>query len=235
MAGRSVRLLKDEIQARFVSQFESMEASFLTLIGRHLGLSRMMAGLILDAIRNASDREARTALAALARRLEHKADVLTVAARAIASRLAASASPIKAIANSVEDANDALEEAAFLLSLAPDGHREEGRAQPLAGLAEITVESLAQMIRAVEAAHSLPEGLQADVTDALRAIDAVMLEERHADETLRTAMAAFISSESDPRLLILKMEIARALETATDFLAHAAFALRDRVLGELPG
>ena len=32
--------------------------------------------------------------------------------------------------------------------------------------------------------------------------------------------------------LFLRMEIARALETATDYLAHAAFALRDRVLGE---
>ncbi len=90
------------------------------------------------------------------------------------------------------------------------------------------------MIRAVEAVHSLPEGLQTDVTDALRAIDAVMIEEKKADEALRNAMAAFISSESEPRMLILRMEIARALETATDCLAHAAFALRDRVLGELP-
>ncbi len=234
-AGRSVRLLKDEIQARFVSQFESMEASLLTVIGRHLGLSRMMAGLILDAIRNNAERAGRTALAEEAKRLEHKADALTVEARAIAGRLAVSGEPVKAIANAVEDANDALEEAAFLLSLAPESGRENGPIQPLACLAEIAVESIAHMIRAVEAAHNLPEGLQADVTDALRAIDAVMVEEKKADEALRTAMAAFISSESEPRMLILRMEIARALETATDFLAHAAFALRDRVLGELPG
>jgi uncharacterized protein Yka (UPF0111/DUF47 family) len=235
LAGRSVRLVKDEVQARFLSQFESMEASLLTVIGRHLGLSRMMAGLILDAIRNAPDATGRTALAAQARRLEHKADALTVEARAIATRLAAASGvSIKAVANSVEDANDALEEAAFLLSLAPDGGREGTRVQPLEALAGIAVESLAQMIRAVEAAHALPEGLQADVTDALRAIDAVMHAERQADEALRTAMAAFISQESEARLLVLKMETAHRLETATDFLAHAAFALRDRVLGELP-
>ncbi len=234
-AGRSVRLLKDEIQARFVSQFESMEVSLLTVIGRHLGLSRMMAGLILDAIRNNLGGAGRAALAGQARRLEHKADALTVEARAAAGRLPASGEPVKAIANAVENANDALEEAAFLLSLAPEGGRENSGIQPLARLAEIVVESIAHMIRAVEAAHNLPEGLQADVTDALRAIDAVMLEERKADEALRTAMAAFISNESEPRMLILRIEIARALETATDFLAHAAFALRDRVLGELPG
>ncbi len=233
-AGRSVRLLKDEIQARFASQFESVEASLLTVIGRHLGLSRMMAGLILDAIRNNLEGTGRTALACQARQLEHKADTLTVEARAIAGRLAAPGE-VMAFTNSVEDANDALEEAAFLLSLAPEGEQDRGHVQPLAGLAEIAVESIAHMIRAVEAAHNLPEGLQADVTDALRAIDAVMLEERKADEALRTAMAAYISSESEPRMLILRMEIARALETATDYLAHAAFALRDRVLVELPG
>lgn len=233
-AGRSVRLLKDEIQARFASQFESMEASLLTVIGRHLGLSRMMAGLILDALRNNLEAVGRNALACRARRLEHKADTLTVEARAIAARLAAPGG-VMAFTNSVEDANDALEEAAFLLSLAPEGEQDRGHVQPLAALAEIAVESFAQMIRAVEAAHNLPEGLQADVTDALRAIDAVMLEERKADEALRTAMAAFISSKSEPRTLVLRMEIAKALETATDYLAHAAFALRDRVLGELPG
>lgn len=226
--GRSVRLVKDEIQAKFVSQFESMEASLLTVIGRHLGLSRMMAGLILDALQGAS----RSGLEAQARRLEHKADSLTMEARSIAGRLAASSEPITTVVNSVEDANDALEEAAFFLSIAPEG--EKNYVQPLASLAEIVVESIAQMIRAVEATHSLPEGLQTDVTDALRAIDAAVLEERKADEALRNAMAAFISAELEPRVLMLRMEIAKALETATDYLAHAALALRDRVLGELP-
>ncbi len=155
-------------------------------------------------------------------------------ARAIGARLTASGEPVKAAANSAEDANDALEEAAFLFSLAPEGAGTDRHIQPLVRLAEIVVESIAQTIRAVEAVRSLPEGLQADVTDALTAIDAVMLEEKKADEALRNAMAAFISSEPEPRMLILKMEIARALETATDYLAHAAFALRDRVLGELP-
>ncbi|MGO8952536.1 MAG: DUF47 domain-containing protein [Rhodomicrobium sp.] len=233
-AGLSVRLLKDEIRARFVSQFESMEGSLFTVIGRHLGVSRMMAGLILDAIRDNRAAGGRSTLADQARRLEHKADALTVEARGIASRLPRSGEPVRTVANSAEDANDILEEAAFLLSLAPECEGQDEDLVPLAGLAEIAVESIAHMIRAVEAAHNLPEGLQADVTDALRAIDAVMLEERNADEALRKAMAAFISSGSDARMLVLRMEIGRALESATDRLAHAAFALRDRVLGEFP-
>ena len=89
------------------------------------------------------------------------------------------------------------------------------------------------MIRAVEAAYNLPEGLQSDVTDTLRAIDAVLEEETKADAALRKAMAAFIVAGPDTRMLVLRIEIGRALETATDHLAHAALALRDHVLGEL--
>lgn len=46
-------------------------------------------------------------------------------------------------------------------------------------------------------------------------------------------MSAFIVAGADARMLVLRIEIGRALETATDHLAHAALALRDHVLGEL--
>lgn len=232
-AGRSVRLLKDEVQAKLASQFETIEATVLTIIVRHLGLSRMMASLILDAIRDQRSCGGQQNLADQARRLEHKADALTIEARGLASRLPESAKRAKTVANSVEEANDALEEAAFLLSLMPKEGREGHSLQPLADLGENAVESIAQMIRAVEAAYNLPEGLQADVTDTLQAIDAVLEEETKADAALRKAMAAFIVAGPDARMLVLRIEIGRALETATDHLAHAALALRDHVLGEL--
>ncbi len=233
--GRSVRLLKDEIQAKFVSQFETIEGSLLTIIGRHLGLSRMMAGLILDAIRdNRTDTAAGNSLADQARRLEHKADSLTVEARGIACRLPESGKPVRTVVESVENANDTLEEAAFLLSLMPQVGGKGPELQPLVPLAELAVESVAHMVRAVEASHNLPEGLQADVTDTLRAIDAVIEEEKKADEALRKAMAAFVSNASEARMLVLRMEIGRALESTTDHLAHAALAIRDHVLGEVP-
>jgi len=227
--GRSIRLLKDEVEARLVSQFESVEQSLLIIIGRHLGLSRMMAGLILDAIRDGTSSKK---LADQARRLEHKADALTLDARGLAARLSEPGKSVGTVAESSENANDALEEAAFLLSLLPTVEAGYHKLAPLAALAEIIVESTANMIRAVEASHNLPDGLQADVTDALRAIDAVLGGERQADEAVRHAMAAFLSDGRDARSLFLKIEIGRALETATDHLAHAALALRHRVLGE---
>ena len=234
-SGRSTRLLKDEIQAKFVSEFESIEGSLLTIIARHLGLSRTMAGLIMDAISDGTTSgTVESSLAGQARRLEHKADALTAEARALALRLPESSKPVWTVAINAEQANDALEEAAFLLSLVKQIETGPAELQPLAGLAGIAVESLAHMIRAVEASHNLPEGLQADVTDALTAIDAVIGEEKKADEAVRQAMTAFIADSSDARLLVLRIEIGRALETATDHLAHAALALRNRILGEFP-
>ena len=50
----------------------------------------------------------------------------------------------------------------------------------------------------------------------------------------RTAFSAFATpTQSDPRALMLGFEVARALETATDHLAHAALSLRDLVLEDL--
>jgi uncharacterized protein Yka (UPF0111/DUF47 family) len=73
-----------------------------------------------------------------------------------------------------------------------------------------------------------------DAAFALQAIDAVSELERSADMAERNALATFVRIEGcDARTLVLGIEIARAIESATDHLAHAAHALRDRVLQEL--
>ena len=52
----------------------------------------------------------------------------------------------------------------------------------------------------------------------------------------RNAIATFMRFPApDARTLVLAIEIAHALEGATDHLAHAALSLRDRVLEELSG
>jgi hypothetical protein len=47
-AGRTARLIRDEIQADLARRFETAESAVLTLLVRHLGLSRMLAGAISD-------------------------------------------------------------------------------------------------------------------------------------------------------------------------------------------
>jgi hypothetical protein len=127
---------------------------------------------------------------------------------------------------------DALDECAFLISLAPSA--DLFRCEPLERLADIAVESLGQVIRAVDAASLLSDGRQIDAAAALRAIDAAAQAERDADVAERESIAAFMATATgDARGLVLGLEIARALETSTDHLAHAALALREGVLQEL--
>ena len=60
------------------------------------------------------------------------------------------------------------------------------------------------------------------------------LAERRADTAERTALGVLMGTPAaDARALVLGLELARALETATDHLAHAALSLRERVLEEL--
>ncbi|QXX74201.1 hypothetical protein [Methylovirgula sp. HY1] len=233
-AGRSIRLIRDEIQADLAQLFDTAESSVLTVLMRHLGITRMLAAALAEAF--AEDRMAantdRSQLARIAKRMEEKADRLTLEAREICARMQR-ADRLRQTIDEVENATDMLDEGAFLLSLVPQGDGV-ARIGVLADLADMVIESVGQLIRAVEAASRLPEGQRGDAADALRAIDVVMLAERRADAAEREAFSAFMRVPcSDARALVLGLEIARALETATDHLAHAALALRDLVLEEL--
>jgi uncharacterized protein Yka (UPF0111/DUF47 family) len=233
-SGRSIRLLKDEVQALLASEFETVESALLAVLIRHLGISRMLAGLVEDAIRGdrLASAQRRQDVAKQARRLEHKADKLTVEAREMSSRLSSAPAQARTVVDAVEDAVDSLEDAAFFLSLVPD-RQNETFARPFRALVSIAKDGVAHLIRAVEASSCLPDGAQTDVTEALLAVDAVIEAEKRADDALRVAMAASVASVSDANFLPLEFEMTRAVERSTDHLARAALTLRDRILSEL--
>ena len=233
-AGRSNRLIRDEIQADLAQMFNTVEFGVLTVLVRHLGVTRMLAAAIAETL--AQDRVALDTdgprLALSAKRMEEKADRLTVQAREMCARIQRSENLRNAV-DEVENATDALDECAFLLSLFPTGDAV-GSLLALADLANIVIESISHLVRATEAASLLPQGHRGDAMDSLQAIDAVVMAEHRADRAERDAFSAFMRSPcADARSLMLGLEVARALETASDHLAHAALSLRDRVLEEL--
>jgi uncharacterized protein Yka (UPF0111/DUF47 family) len=234
-SGRSTRLIRDEIQTELTQRFETAETTFYTVMLRHLGLSRMLAGLISDAMsagRLASVAE-RRALVAQAKRLEHKADRLTIQAREIAQRLGENWGHLRPAADAVEDAADALDDAAFTLSLFPEGSAPRNIIEPVMEIAELATGSVADLVRSVEAAARLPEGARVDSVAALQAIDAVINAEKSADDAYRMAVAAILAAPSAANFTFIAIELARALESATDHLARAALCLRERVIEEL--
>jgi hypothetical protein len=240
--GRSARLIRDEIQADLSQRLDTAESETLALVLRHLGLTRMLAALIEAAFPPgglASGAE-RQALARRARSIEQKGDRLTVAAREVFARVR-DADDLRVLIDEVENATDCLDEAAFLISLAPETAGADALSPPLAGLARIAVACAGDLARAVEAARLIPEGQRVDAAFALQCVDAVTAAERAADDAERAAFGALMGANApgpsqangDARCLVLGMEILRALEGATDRLAHAALSLRARVLQEL--
>jgi uncharacterized protein Yka (UPF0111/DUF47 family) len=227
-AGRGARLIRDEIQAELSRRFESAESAVFTLLVRHLGLSRCIAegiGACLETPAPARDYARR------AKAMEEKADRLTAQAREMTGRMNG-ATMLRHVIDEVENTTDALEDCAQLLSLVPEAG-ECGTAL-LLPLSEMVTGALSAMVRAVEAASRLPDGQRADAADALQAIDAVVSLERDADTAQREVFAELMrTSCADARVLMLRMELTKGLEGATDLLSHAAFALRDRVLEEL--
>ena len=227
-AGRSARLIRDEIQADLAQQFETAEAVVAAIVVRHLGLSRTLAAAIGATLEAGG--AAGPGLAERAKRLEAKADRLTLEAREVCGRLQRAQGALRTV-DQVEDAMDALDECAFLMSLAPGPL--PARAS-LTRLADLVVAGVSQMVRAAEAAARLPEDKREDAAAALQAIDAVTALEREADAAERAAIASLLGDPvPDARALVLGLEVARALEATTDHLAHAALALRERVLEEL--
>jgi uncharacterized protein Yka (UPF0111/DUF47 family) len=231
-AGRSVRLIRDEVQAELAQLLDTAEFAVLTVLVRHLGLARMLAAAIAETFAGeraglGSDRKK---LAQSAKRIEEKADRLTLVARDICARVQR-ADNLRQVVDQVEDATDALDECAFMLSLLPG---ETNNLATLQELAAITIESISALVRATEAASRLPESHRSDAADSLQSIDAVVMAEHRADAAVRDAFSALMSvPHGDARVLVRGLQVAGALEIATDHLAHAALSLRERVLEEL--
>ena len=96
------------------------------------------------------------------------------------------------LVDQVENATDCFDEAAFLLSLAPDDEGGDAMSAPLAALAATSLECVGHLVRAIEAALQIPDGKRVDAAFALQCVDAVIAAERSADIAERAAIGAMI-------------------------------------------
>ncbi|WP_231711160.1 hypothetical protein [Xanthobacter dioxanivorans] len=232
-ARRSVRLIRDEVRAELAGSFGSAEQELLSLALHQLGIARMLASDVAAALIAPDSAEAvRADFRDRAKRLEEKADRQVLAARDLASGPFGRGKGFLPVSEWVEEANDAFEEAAFLLSAARMP-RDGGALEPLADLAAVAIACCGDLVRAVAAACEGPAGQREDITAALEAIDAVMEGERRADSAQRRVLAAALGTAAPAQTLLATIEVARALETGTDHLARAALALRTHVLEEV--
>ncbi len=233
LEGGSVRLARDRIEADLVRHLQRADRLLLAIVVQQAGLARDIAAGIAEFIieRQAGRTYDRAALAAKAQRIEEKADRIALDARQEIERFEAGAS-IEGLVNQVEQTIDELEQAAFIASLLPEtiGH------QLLAPLAELSAAAVAGAEAAAtgaSAAADVPDGRRVDSEDAFAAVDRLIAAEHAGDLAERTITASVLRGDFDLKTALSVLDLARAIERATDRLAGFGHLLRARVLTDL--
>ena len=231
--GRSVRLVRDQIEAELVRHLERVDSTLLAIILRQAGLANdIAAGLAyhiaaLQAGRSSDGK----ALAARASRIEQKADRIAIEARKEVTRL--NARPvIEQMMDRVEQAIDELEQAAFIASLLPEAVAP-ALLEALAGLCGSSVSALQATASGVAAAAEVPDGQRVDSEDALACVVRLIDAEHSADLREREVTAQVLTGGFDVATSLAVLELARAIERATDRLAGFGHLLRRYIISDL--
>jgi uncharacterized protein Yka (UPF0111/DUF47 family) len=232
-AGRSVRLVRDQIEADLVRHLERVDSALLAIVVRQVGLVHDIAAALVHHI--AALQAGRSAdgklLAARAGRIEQKADRIAIEARNEVTRL--NAHPIiEQLIDRVEEAVDELEQAAFIASLVPSGLDPE-LLLALAELCKVAMSGAEAAASGMAAAADVPEGRRADAEDALSAVVRLIEAEHAADSCERNVTARVFAGGFDLAISLSVLELARAVERATDRLAGFGHLLRRHVMTNL--
>ncbi len=231
--GRSVRLVRDQIEADLIRRLERVDSALLAIVLRQVGLAHDITAAIahhVAALRSGRPNDCKH-LAARAGLIEQKADRIVFEARKEASRL--NAGPIiEQLADRVEEAVDELEQAAFIASLAPGGIDSE-LLSTLAELCAVATTATEAAASGLAAAVEVPEGRRADSEDALNAVLRLIDAEHAADACEREVTARVFAGGFDVATSLSVIELARAIERATDRLAGFGHLLRRHIMTDL--
>lgn len=231
--GGSVRLARDRIEADLVRHLQRVDSLLLEIVVRQAGLAREIAAGMAQFIAQlqAGRPFDRQSLAARAQRIEEKADKIAVEARREIERFNADPA-IGKIVNRIEDAIDELEQAAFISSLMPDAIAPNALDR-LAELCTAAISGAEAAAAGIAAAADIPDGQRVDSEDALAAVDRLIDAEHQGDAAERAITAIVLRGDFELNTALSVLELARAIERATDRLAGFGHLLRDRILAEL--
>ena len=229
---RSDRFVRDEIRAELAGRFETVEHGILALAAQHAECVGRIAGAVRDALAADEGSGVAARSASAASLWERDADELVDRGRRL-SVASPDAAVYARILAGADDAADALEDAAFLLSVLPPGSAAAAAGRAFERAASLIGSAAEEWGRCVAAATGARGGGSRDgLQGFLEAVDRVTVLEDHADDAHRALVAALYAGPADARALQFLLLVAQALEHAADALAHAALALRDHLLAE---
>ncbi|MER2555378.1 MAG: DUF47 family protein, partial [Thauera sp.] len=212
--------------ARYLQRHDEFD-----LLAEHAAYCHALAEGLRDGLAHGHerDRKAARAFSERAKDWERRADQLVMDARARAEtrpRWEAFAELVE----TADDVADALEEAAFLLSLIAADHHQGWRGevhQTMQLLADAVLGAAQDHVRAIEIARGFGDHASAEDHEAfVAALWRVLNAERQCDVLLRDVRRALAEHVSDAATLNLSTDFAQALESATDWLLATGYGLR---------
>lgn len=230
-AGQPPALVADETRM-LLAQHVRLRTSEFDLLAEHAAYCHALVQAVSDGLAHGVESSSGAAreLAARAKRWERRADHLVMQAREKAERQPRW-QPFARLAEHSDNIADALEEAAFLVSLIADGHVEGWNAAvrtALARMAATVLTATHDYVKALAIARTLGAASGAEDNDAfLGATWRVLQSERQCDALLRDARRVILAAIADAPSLMLANDLALALESASDHLLTTGYALRD--------
>jgi uncharacterized protein Yka (UPF0111/DUF47 family) len=229
--GQPTALVADETRMLLARHVRQRSGEF-DLLEEHAAYCQALAQAISDGLAHGAQRSGKAAdeLAARAKAWERKADHLVMQAREKAERQPRWR-PVAALVEQSDDVADALEEAAFLISLMADHHVKgwsDDVRKAIGRLAATVLQATEDQVKALAIARTLGSDSDAADNDAfLRATWRVLQAERQCDALLRDARRVILAVVQDAPSLMLANDLASTLELASDRLLGAAYALRE--------
>jgi len=236
LRGQPVALVADETRMLLARQVQKRSAEF-DLLDEHAAYCQALAQAVSDALAHGHDglRDNAQDLAARAKTWERRADHLVMQARDEAERQPRWR-PVVQLLGISDDVADALEEAAFMMSLIADHHQKGWNAEvrkALSRLAQTVLQATQDHVKALTIARTLGSGSEATDNDAFLAASwAVLRAERQCDDLLRHARRTILHAIDDAPSLMLANDLAMTLELASDRLLSAGYALRELVFNQ---
>jgi uncharacterized protein Yka (UPF0111/DUF47 family) len=233
LQGQSIRLIRDHIEADLDRHLERVDSALLAIVVRQAGLAHDIAAAISRCICDLQSGQPvdSTALARRARHMEEKADRILIEARGEIARFDGGAT-IEQLVNRIEETVDELEQAAFFASLLPQ-RIDPAALAVLAKLCAAAVAGTKAAASGVAAASEAPEGRRADFEDALAAVGRLTDVEHMADDYEREITTLTFKGGTDLRASLSVLELARAIERATDRLAGFGHLLSRHLLEDV--
>ncbi|HEY9213318.1 MAG TPA: hypothetical protein VIQ29_10760 [Ancylobacter sp.] len=209
------------------------------LLSEHAAFCQALAEGLRDAIAHGHERDAKAAakFAERAKNWERQADLQVIKSRSLAENRP-SWLPFVRLIERADDVADALEEAAFLLSLLAENHRREvwhhDVKEQLRKLADATLTATQDHIKALGIARCLSEESSAeDQQEFIATSWRVLNAEQQCDVLFREVRRALAKHVDDAATHALSTDFAAAIEAATDALLATTYGLRDLAFSRL--